>query len=150
MTTKEATDKTATDKKPLVGIKGWLLVFVAMLILGTMKDISSLIRENFILFSPQAKEMGINLFLGSIALFLTIISITLAVISIVLILQKKHSAIKWTINTLIYQIFYALSFGFFMLSLNEWIFSVGIVSSTRIAWILYFKKSQRVKNTLIR
>ena len=132
MTTKEATDKTTTDKKPLVGIKGWLLVFVAMLILGTMKDIFSLLLLSFI------------------ALSLTIISITIAVISIVLILQKKHSAIKLAINTLIYQIFYALSFGFFMLSLNEWIFSVGIVSSTRIAWILYFKKSQRIKNTLIR
>lgn len=131
------------------GIKGWLLVFVILLIILTIEHIFTVAGSVTIFFLPQIKEMNVNLNLIFAHAILTSILVFLEVVCLILIFKKKKKATEWAINALVGLMLYAVFWNYFMVRLSGWAPSALIGSAFGIIWILYFVKSQRVKNTLI-
>lgn len=137
------------NNKKLEGIRGWLLVFVIFLVLSTLGEIFITIGNINLIFSPSVGAVNINPTLIVVKIVLTSISIILEITILALILKKKQRAIRWVIVTLVYWVLYTAIEYAFVVQLSNLIFPVLGESVVSIFWILYFKKSKRVKNTLV-
>lgn len=131
--------KNNKTKEKLVGIKGWLLLIVIGLFLEIIVYLAGIL--DFFFFK-------LNIYFGLIYLIL----FCLLIKTLILILQKKKKAIMWAIVML----WVPYIFGLVIFTLEYMQFGqtnynaiVGMLIGN-IIWTLYFKKSERVKNTLTR
>ena len=136
------------NNKKLKGVKGWLLVFVILLMILTIEHVFTVAGSVTIFFIPQIKEMSINFNLIFAHIVLTSILVFLEIVSLSLIFKKKQKAIGWVINTLTGLILYVVFWNYFMVRLSKWASSALIGSAFSIIWITYFLKAKKVKNTL--
>ena len=113
-------NKGVSSDKNLVGIKGWLLLFVVLLIIDFIGGIIAFARG--VAVFPSLQGINLNLFLVSI-LSISIL-LFIEVVSLTLIFKKKQKAIEWVIVTLVYGIIYAAIRYGFIFRLSNWIFPV--------------------------
>jgi len=142
------------DSKKLEGIRGWLLVFVILWSIGVLFDFFIIFWNIFISFNPivgiivKPNLVFVNILLTSILFFLEIICL-------ILIFKRKQSSVKWVVSTIAYGTLYVLVWYIIISFLSLWtsLASMNVVFSNPvfgIISILYFIKSKRVKNTLVK
>jgi len=139
-----------SDNKEIGGIGGWLLFFVIFQVLSSVDDLFKLFDKISSFFNPPVEGLTISPLFVFIDIILIFILIAFAAISLVLIFKKKQKAVAWVISMLVYQALYLTIWKLFMTPFTIWIFTAIFNLLYSIIWIFYFKKSQRVKNTLIR
>jgi hypothetical protein len=136
-------------KKQPAGLAGWLLVIVMLTVFNLIIQISSIIFAQIVNFSLYD-------------LIYSLITILLSITFLVLIFSKRKNAINkiifvlWTevvigiINSILsFDTIVTLTETPIPLVYSSIIFSVLFDIGITIALTLYFKKSQRVKNTFI-
>jgi hypothetical protein len=138
-------------KEALKGIGGWLLVFVICTAISVLYGIFSIISLLTVLISSGLIS---NIF-AIISILMALIPLSLLLINGILILRKYEKAIKFTIFTLIFNfVWFLVEMGFMIIAgLNTpaeiWPY-LTMNLSWALIWLVYFKKSKRVKNTLIK
>ena len=141
--------KKEENNKRLEGIGGWLLFFIIILILGSVAFLISVFRNLFLLADPSLRILIANPVLNVLSIIFASILIILAIISLVFIFKKKKKAINWVTIALIFDIFHSIVWYYFLMDFNMWIFAAIFDTTFDIIFLCYFRKSQRVKNTLV-
>ena len=137
-------------KEALKGIGGWLLVFVICIALSVFYGAFSIVSLLIILISSGLIS---NIFV-IISILMALVPLSLLLINGILILQKYEKAIKFTIFTLIFNfIWFLAELGFMVITGSNaltglWPAYLILNLAWAVIWVIYFKKSKRVKNTL--
>ena len=127
-------------KKKLEGVGGWLLLWIIILFIGILAGL-------LLTLSIFANGFGIlEIIFSLLILAVTIFMLYLAVLTI----KHRKEAIPYTI------FFMWLSVALYAINLIGSLFSgLGIIQTLfgllmAVLWLLYWKKSKRVKNTFIK
>ncbi|MEK6843993.1 MAG: hypothetical protein AABX83_01055 [Nanoarchaeota archaeon] len=138
-------------EKQIKGIGGWLLLYLIQLSIGLTIGLISILLvifgEAYFLDSNPEIKLLIGLFLGFIAIFKTI--------------KKSKKAKNWNLQFLWFLIFitflteaWKIFHVDFSDPIKELLFIEGIstiflTTLHSVIWIIYWKKSERVKNTFV-
>ncbi|MGV8152640.1 MAG: hypothetical protein ACP5OG_06155 [Candidatus Nanoarchaeia archaeon] len=147
-------NNTKINKKIFSGISGWLLISLILFIFSLFNAfVLLIIRINAII----NKKVYYGVYISVILLCMYI---TFALISTILIMLKKKSAIKFSLSCILIGLVFITWFYIFSLVLYYPAYGAGALLSNIANFIinaviftalfLYFKKSKRVKNTLVK
>ncbi len=142
------------DDVELSGIGGWLIWIAIELILTPFTALINLSKISTISeYTDVMKEMNFPMFYWTVSRVGYTILLVLSVILLVLFFQKRKVYVPLAIGEIIFRMIMVTSLMFIgsgipgMSGQLVMIFFYGITSGT--IWILYYKKSVRVKNTFI-
>lgn len=142
-TMKKKSKKNTISK--ISGIKGWLLTFVIITLLGIILAIDNL--------APMLAQILTSSLTQTLLIIMLLLLIILTINSLILIFTKSEYAPIWTIVFLMYDI--AVNITYCFVNTSPLISRVQYISLTLaaiildLAWILYFNYSQRIKNTFL-
>jgi len=139
-------------KSKLKGINGWIIIILILFAFSALNAFYLIVQRLIWIFTQQI-EWGVK-----VSLFLLITYFTLICFSLYFILEKKKKAVKMSIISLVFGAVFALwyyvigrlIFLYGKTMIISGIFSFIINLAIIILVIFYFKKSKRVKNTLIK
>ena len=140
------------EKEALKGISGWLLVFVICTALSVLYGAFSIISLLIILISSGLIS---NIF-AIVSILMALVPFSLLLINEILILREHEKAIKFTIFTLIFNfIWFLAELGFMAITGSTalaglWPAYLILNLAWAVVWVIYFKKSKRVNNTLVK
>ena len=128
--------KNKAKEKKIEGIGGWLLFFVVMATLSVIIQIP-------IILSGYTYDIG-----GLTSLIIAVSQTVFIGVALYFIFKRKKKAINWTI----FMLGYSIISGFFavVLVLPEGMLSWIIGPAYNTAFIFYFLRSKRVKNTFVK
>lgn len=130
-------------EEKLEGLDGWLLIYI----IGSILLILNFLLDGLIFLSKPS-----SLAIGIIYLVITYLSFY----ALILTLQKKKKAIGWNIFILVVKLIFIMGITISMYLISRDLltlsYMVGFISTTiwTFIGIGYFKKSERVKNTLVK
>ncbi len=138
----------------LCGIGGWLIWIAIELILTPFTSLINLSKISTLSkYTDVMEKMDFPMFYWTVSRIGYMILLVLSVILIVLFFQKRRLYVPFAIGEIIFRMIMVTSLMFIgsgipgMSGQLILIFIYGITSG--IIWILYYKKSVRVKNTFI-
>jgi hypothetical protein len=136
--------------KKLSGIGGWLLIILIEFILSAISSIF-LLAQKVISIAQGKALLGVY-----VSIILLLFYLAFIIASICLILLKKKRATKIVMTTLIISIVFAVWYYFLgRLIITKQVLADDLLLclidlTISVLMIFYFKKSKRVKNTLVK
>ncbi|WP_408638431.1 DUF2569 family protein [Paenibacillus baimaensis] len=133
-------------------IGGWLILYLGLIIISTALYVWGLIREIPIIYNTFEYTNGYELFISLVLLMGTFIKLITSIIILMMFVSKKSSAVKIIILLELFCILIRLlGIGNITMYNNfpsQYFVSVLFIAIS-LAWIIYFKKSNRVKETFM-